>query len=242
VLFLPTTFDVSGFKGKLVSHFVLLSLVPLVAANFGFWSTERNNAAREADRELRVGLRAASAAYADTVRAAQARAASVAKQSTFVAAVASDDRSKLARLARTNRLRVVTATDRFGLAAGQAARATATIVQGGRQVGRVTAFVELDASLVRTLRLRSGLPQDVRIAIAYRGTVVAGPGGGARLPATSAAPFSLQLAAGDYRALAVEIGPPKRTASLRSLRRRRWRRRGRRLRDVSVSHWPHPCW
>ena len=198
-----------SFKGKLVAHFLLLSLVPLLAANLGFWKSERDDSAREADRELRTGLRAAAAAYADEVEAAHATAERAARRGDVVAAIAGGDRATLERLARASDLVLTSGSARVGRAPSRAAPTTVTVVQGGRRLGSVTAFVELDERMVRALRARSGLPPTGLVAFAADGRVVAGPGRGARLPTSTAQPFPLQIGSVEYRAHAAHVGPPR---------------------------------
>jgi diguanylate cyclase (GGDEF)-like protein len=199
---------VKSFKGKLVAHFLLLSLVPLLAANLGFWNAERDDAAREADRELRTALRAATVVYADALQAAHARAKVMARRDAFVAAIATGDRSRLARFAQNGNVRVTSRSGRVGRAPTHAATSTVTVVHGGRRLGSVTAFVELDERIVRTLRERSGLPPTGLVAVADDRRVVAGPGRGTQLPPRAGAAFSMHVGSTEYRALAARVGPP----------------------------------
>jgi two-component system, cell cycle response regulator len=200
---------VKSFKGKLVAHFMLLSLVPLLAANLGFWNAERDDSAREADRELRTGTRAAAVAYADLLDAAHARAEAVARRSAFVAAVAAGNRSELELFAREGKLRVTSGSVRVGRVPSRAAATTVTVVREGRRLGSVTAFVELDERLVRALRTRSGLAPTGLVAFADGDRVVAGPGRGARVPRSAGDTFPMQIGSIEYRGLAARIGPPQ---------------------------------
>lgn len=206
---LADAFAVRSFKGKLVAHFLLLSLVPLLAANLGFWKAERNDSAREADRELTTGLRAAVVAYTDALEEAHTRAEATARRASFVAAVAAGDRSALLRVAREGGLLVSSGTTRVGRAPTRAAATTVTVMQEGRRLGSVTAFVELDERMVRELRTRSGLPPTGLVAFAEAGRIVAGPGRGARLPPSANEAFAMEIGSIEYRAHAVRVGPPR---------------------------------
>ena len=52
-----------SFKVKLVAYFLLLSLLPLAAAFWGFSTVAARSEARRVDARLQSGLRATLAAY-----------------------------------------------------------------------------------------------------------------------------------------------------------------------------------
>lgn len=196
-----------SFKAKLVVHFVLLSLVPLIAANLGFIRAERDRAAREADRALAVGLRAATTAYAETLRVAQARADDVARRPSTAAALAAGDRAAMARaIAGASDVTISNSRVRVGRIPPGSVRRTATVVQRGRTIGSVTAFVPVDDRVVASLRRRSGLAPPAGLAFTVDGRVAAGLARGARVPSSASHAFELTTGSEPYRALAAPIG------------------------------------
>ena len=63
-----------SFKVKLVAYFLLLSLLPLAVAFWGFTSVAGQSETRRVDARLQAGLRSALAAYQEQVQGAQDRA------------------------------------------------------------------------------------------------------------------------------------------------------------------------
>src|SRR5919198_510505 len=63
-----------SFKVKLVAYFVLLSLLPLAAAFWGFSTVAARSETRRVDAGLQAGLRASLAAYQDELGAADVAA------------------------------------------------------------------------------------------------------------------------------------------------------------------------
>src|ERR671939_2165553 len=99
-----------SFKVKLVAYFLLLSLLPLAAAFWGFSTVAARAETRRVDARLQAELRAALAAYQDRLDAAAGAAADAAREPQFAAALAKRDRHALAKLlARYRGLTVVTA-------------------------------------------------------------------------------------------------------------------------------------
>ena len=60
-----------SFKVKLVAYFLLLSLLPLAAAFWGFSTVAARSETRRVDARLQAGLRAALATYQDELEAAE---------------------------------------------------------------------------------------------------------------------------------------------------------------------------
>src|SRR5439155_3563257 len=73
-----------SFKYKLVAYFVLLALIPLAAAFWGYQSIAARSQTRETDVRLQSGVRSGLAAYQDRLDAA-ARAAERLARSPAVA-------------------------------------------------------------------------------------------------------------------------------------------------------------
>src|SRR3954467_4601992 len=74
---------IGSFKLKLVAYFLLLSLLPMAAAFWGFSSVAGQSETRRVDARLQAGLRASLAAYQERIDAAQANAEGLARNRTF---------------------------------------------------------------------------------------------------------------------------------------------------------------
>src|SRR5512141_1011451 len=74
---------VGSFKFKLVIYFLLLSLLPIAAAFWGFASVAGQSETRRVDARLQGGLRTSLAGYQEKVDAAQAAAERLARSHTL---------------------------------------------------------------------------------------------------------------------------------------------------------------
>jgi diguanylate cyclase (GGDEF)-like protein len=167
-----------SFKLKLVSYFVLLTLVPLGAAYWGFESLARRSETRSADARLQAGLRSALYAYDDAVIGIGRTATRLARSQSFQQALRAHERAALARYAReTKHLRI-----RVGgsFAAGAAPHApavvrTVAVVYRRHVLGQVEVWLPLDTNLMEHVARRSGLGPDDRLVVSHAGRVVLGP-------------------------------------------------------------------
>src|SRR5919201_720490 len=75
--------SMGSFKLKLVGYFLLLSLLPLAAAFWGFSAVAAKSETRRVDARLQAGLRAALVAYDERLNAAQRSATALARDKTF---------------------------------------------------------------------------------------------------------------------------------------------------------------
>ena len=75
--------SVGSFKVKLVAYFLLLSLLPIAAAFWGFTSVAGQSETRRVDARLQAGLRAALATYQERLDSAQRTANSIAANRTL---------------------------------------------------------------------------------------------------------------------------------------------------------------
>src|SRR5690348_14852691 len=71
---------IGSFKVKLVVYFLLLSLLPIAAAFWGFTAVAGQSETRKADARLQAGLRAVLADYQERLYGAQREANSLARQ------------------------------------------------------------------------------------------------------------------------------------------------------------------
>src|SRR5947209_7653478 len=87
-----------SFKVKLAFYFLLLSLLPLAAAFWGFSSVTTRSETRRVDARLQAGLRASLAAYQERLDAAQATAEAFGRNAAFQADLERGDRRGLQQL------------------------------------------------------------------------------------------------------------------------------------------------
>jgi two-component system cell cycle response regulator len=170
---------VGSFKVKLVAYFLLLSLLPLAAAFWGFSTVAAKSETRRVDARLQAGLRATLAAYQEALGSADAAAARLARQPAFQRALLARDRAALERMLAGNPQLSVEAPGGFRVGhrdANAATRQVAVVGPAGAR-GAVVASVPLDGALVTRLEARSGLEADDHVVVVEKGRVVAGPPG-----------------------------------------------------------------
>ncbi len=165
-----------SFKLKLVLYFVLLSVVPIAAAFWGFAAVAGQSETNRVDARLQAGLRSALAGYQEKVDAAQSAASLLARNRTFQLELESSDAPGLTRLLRdTTNIYVVAAGNTFhvGRRPGLAVERQVAVITRRGLVGTVTGYVPLDTSLVDAVRTRSGLAPADRLVLLSQATVIA---------------------------------------------------------------------
>ena len=166
---------VGSFKVKLVIYFVLLSLLPIGAAFWGFTQVAGQSETRRVDARIQSGMRALLASYEDRVNAAQLQATSFARDPTFQRDLEAHDLSSLEQMVRNKPNVWVNSVD--GDIVGHppifAVTRQATVFSSKGLVGFVTVSVPFDARLVTALRGRSGLGPADSLVILRRGRIVA---------------------------------------------------------------------
>jgi diguanylate cyclase (GGDEF)-like protein len=170
---------VASFKVKLVFYFLLLSLLPLAAAFWGFSTVAARAETRTVDARLQAGLRATLAAYQEQLRRAGDTAAALARRPEFERALLSRDRPALERLlrGRPNLTVVAGGGFRVGRRIPLAATRQVAVVGPSGTLGAVVASVPLSADLVSQLEQRSGLDTDDHIVLIEGSRILAGPPG-----------------------------------------------------------------
>jgi diguanylate cyclase (GGDEF)-like protein len=167
-----------SFKVKLVAYFLLLSLLPLAAAFWGFSTVAARSETRRVDALLQAGLRATLAGYQDDLRAADREAAAMSRNPAFQRALIRRDRGTLQRLLLGHpRLTVVTGNLRVGARVPLAATREVAVVGPAGSRGLVVASVPLNGALVQRLELRSGLDDTDHVLLLENGRIIAGPPG-----------------------------------------------------------------
>ena len=194
-----------SFKVKLVAYFLLLSLLPLAAAFWGFSTVAARSETRRVDARLQAGLRATLAAYQEALGAADASAAKLARRPDFQRALLARDRAALKRLLAGNPELSVMAPGGFhvGHTDPNSATRQVSVVGSDGARGAVIASVPLDRELVRRLEKLSGLEPEDHVIVVERGRVVAGPEGlSGPLELEGGKTATVSLAGTKYRAVA----------------------------------------
>jgi diguanylate cyclase (GGDEF)-like protein len=197
-----------SFKVKLVAYFLLLSLLPLAAAFWGFSTVAARSETRRVDARLQAGLRAALATYQDELLAADESAARLARNQAFQRALIRRDRPAIQRLLEGKPNLSVEAGRGFHVGRTDPMAATRQVaVVGPRGTrGAVIASVPLDQQLVLRLEGRSGLDTDEHVILIEDRRVVAGPADslGSRFDALPGKTHTLTFAGTRYRSLVAE--------------------------------------
>ena len=193
-----------SFRIKLVAYFLLLSLLPLAAAFWGFSTVAARSETRRVDALLQAGLRAALAGYQDELRVADREAAMLSRNRAFQRALVTRDRETLQRLLLGHpRLRVVAGDLRIGLHVPLAATREVAVVGPAGARGLVIASVPLNGALVHRLELGSGLDASDHVVLLEHGRIVAGPLGiSGRLTTPPGRTATVTLGGTRYRAVA----------------------------------------
>jgi diguanylate cyclase (GGDEF)-like protein len=199
-----------SFKLKLVLYFLLLSLLPLIAAFAGFSALEERSQTRLADARLESGLRGSLAAYGGELDDADAEAQGLAHSRTFQQALRAGDAARVRALIASHPH--VQVTSRGGLRVGDIdrldpRREAVVIDERGRQIGKVVATVPRDTALLRRLRLHTGLDPDLRLVLLSDGAIRAAEDGlRGPIALTGARPAEVRLGDERFRGLAAAAG------------------------------------
>jgi two-component system cell cycle response regulator len=181
----------SSFKLKLFVYFVVLALLPVAAAFWGFSSVTGEKETHQADTHLQTGLGVAVASLQERLDAAQAAAQHLAENRSLQIALERGNEHSLAQIVRATPHAYV--TGRAGLNAGPkpgfAARRTALVVTRKGIDGVVGVFVPLDRPLAASLARRAGVGAGDALALiagsrvvvsspaSVHGTITVPPGG-----------------------------------------------------------------
>jgi diguanylate cyclase (GGDEF)-like protein len=193
-----------SFKVKLVAYFLLLSLLPLAAAFWGFSTVAAQSEARRVDARLQAGLRATLAAYQEALGSADEAAGRLARQPSFQRALLARDRGALERMLKNKPDLAVEAPGGFRVGKRHPTAATrqVAVVGPGGSSGVVIASVPLDRALVNRLEARSGLERSDHVLLVEGGQIVAGRNGvSGRLDLGSGKTRTVSLGGTKYRAL-----------------------------------------
>ncbi len=168
-----------SFKVKLVVYFLLLSLLPIAAAFWGFTEVAGQSETRRVDARLQTGMRALLASYQERLDEAQQEATGIAKLPAFQKELESRDLSSLVHLIRdASEVAISDAGGDFivGRPSVFAATRQAAVLSHHGLLGYVTVSVPFDGTLVDELRPRSGLaPADALVILRHDRIVASTP-------------------------------------------------------------------
>jgi diguanylate cyclase (GGDEF)-like protein len=170
-----------SFKLRLVTYFLLLALLPLLAASWAFSEVATRGEVGNTDSRLNAALRVAINDYSRRVRADLVGTAnSLAHATSVQQAFQTRNRAALVRLARSVPDAAFYVNGQ--LIAGEAPvglhveRTSSVFAENGALLGRIVVWLPLDGSLLAQLRAATGLGAPDRILLAQGGKVLAGPG------------------------------------------------------------------
>ncbi|MDX6414608.1 MAG: hypothetical protein QOH23_2018 [Gaiellaceae bacterium] len=192
-----------SFKVKLVGYFLLLSLLPLAAAFWGFSTVAARSETRRVDARLQAGVRASLAAYDEALDAANGAATRLARDRAFQHALRGRDRQAIERMLRKRPNLSVEAPGGFRVGPNEPLAATRRVAIGlSGTLGSVVAAVPLDRALSRRLEKRSGLESGDHIVLVQDGRIVAGPPSvRGSLGLRTGKPLTLRIGGTEYRTL-----------------------------------------
>ena len=200
-----------SFKIRLVTYFLLLALLPLLAASWAFSEVATRGEVGNTDARLNAALRVAINDYSRRVRVDLAEtASSLAHATTVQQAFLTHNRGALVRLVRTLPDAAFYSGDH--LVAGEApqslsvTRSSSVFATGGALIGRIVVWIPLDGTLLAQLRAGAGLGRPDRVLLVQNGSVLTGPNdlaGAAIAPLPK--PSYIELAGTRYRGISAPI-------------------------------------
>ena len=196
-----------SFKFKLVVYFLLLSLLPIAAAFWGFSSVAGQSETRRVDARLQGGLRAALASYQEKVDSAQATAQALARNRAFQVDLQSrNHRALVADLGKAPNVSVSGGGLHVGRQPSFAAQRQVAVYSPKGFAGTVTAFVPFDTSLVNKVRTGSGLAAADSLVLVHNNQIVSSsPKVTGVLPLSAGRTQTVRVSGERFRAL---VGPP----------------------------------
>jgi diguanylate cyclase (GGDEF)-like protein len=166
--------SMGSFKVKLVAYFLLLSLLPMAAAFWGFTSVAGQSETRRVDARLQAGLRAALATYQERLDEAQRTATELAQSRAFDTELQRRDLPSIHHALRDQPDIEISGPGGFhyGHIPDLAATRSVDVVTSQGLVGTITVGVPFDADLIAQLRAKSGLAEADSLAVLENGRVV----------------------------------------------------------------------
>ena len=198
-----------SFRLRLVIYFMLLSLLPLLAATWAFSEVAKRGETGNVDARLSTALRVATAEYAEEVEQAEQAAHSLARATVVQQAFLDHDRSELLKISHE----VPNSAFYYGdaLFVGDeppprsVTRGVEVITEDGQPLGRVVVSLPFDDALAQSLGEESGLEKTDSLALVAGGKVIA-PAGLGRAPVDPVTrPGYVNLDGTNFRAVGTEL-------------------------------------
>ncbi len=193
-----------SFKVKLVAYFLLLSLLPIAAAFWGFTSVAGQSETRRVDARLQAGLRAALATYQERLDTAERTAEALARSRTFQLEIQQRNLPQMVKALRDTPDVSVSGADgfHFGRIPALAATRSVDVVTEHGLVGTITVAVPFDTALVEDLRSRSGLAAaDALVVLSDDAIVASAPTTAGVVHAPAGQTRTLRIGESRYRIL-----------------------------------------
>ncbi|HEY7196329.1 MAG TPA: diguanylate cyclase [Gaiellaceae bacterium] len=203
--------QMGSFRVRLVAYFLLLSLLPLIAALWAFSEVASRSETSRADTRLNAALRVATADYNDQLDQASDKATALAQATGYQLALGG--RSTIGRLYREEPNAAFFMNGE--LAAGRLPSSSADVRSAkvrdtnGKALGRVNVYVPLDEQLLNRVRERSGLQPDDLVVLVRDGRIIAGPETGAEISVPGLRPAPVRVAGVSYRGSGAAISQPQ---------------------------------
>ena len=205
-----TAQPMGSFKLRLVIYFMLLALLPLVAATVAFSEVAERGETGSTDSRLSTAIRVAQPDYAEQLERAGATAHSLARATQIQRALATGDRSALVRTASDVDFSAFFsaggeffAGDRPGPLDG--IRDVPVRASDGKLLGRVVVHVPFSNQLAKQLGMRAALAGGDRFAFVGNGRVIAPDSIRGKLTVPHQEPRFVTLDGVGYRALGTEL-------------------------------------
>jgi len=165
-----------SFKLRLVTYFLLLALLPLLAASWAFSQVATRSEVGNTDSQLNAALRVAISDYSRRVDGLELTAKSLANATTVQKAFQTRNRAEFIRQANLVPRSAFYANGQ--LLAGEAPLGVhverSSFVTSEGAVGKIVVWFPLDRTLLAQLRTAAGLKKTDRALLARSGRVVAG--------------------------------------------------------------------
>ncbi|HWB56170.1 MAG TPA: diguanylate cyclase [Gaiellaceae bacterium] len=200
-----------SFKLRLVIYFMLLALLPLVAATWAFSEVARRGETGSVDSRLSTALRVAQGDYQERLREAGQAAKSLAGEARVQQALASQDRSVLQSAAGEVEHSAFYAKNGALLAGVEpprnAAVREARVVEPGtkKAVGTVVVWRPFDDALARSLARGAALEEDDHFAFVVDGRLIVPERLASDVDVTTKSPRYSKVDGVSYRAVATEL-------------------------------------
>jgi diguanylate cyclase (GGDEF)-like protein len=167
-----------SFKLRLVTYFLLLALLPLLAASWAFSEVATRSEVSNTDSRLNAALRVAVNDYAGRVDGLETTAKSLAGATTVQEAFQTSNRSELVHQARLVPGAAFYANGHLiagDRPAGLRVERWSTVTSEGEVIGRIVVRLPLDRELLAELGAAAGLSRGDRVLLAQSGQVLVGP-------------------------------------------------------------------